>query len=211
MNPRPRPSLGRLYAIADAAALGVAALPAAVATMAAEGIGTIQLRAKSANDAELYRLAEACARAVEGSAATLWMNDRADLAAMLGWRGLHLGQEDLPAVAARQTLAESVWIGLSTHDAGQLAAADADEAVDVIACGPVFPTRSRENPAPVVGIAGVRAARAGTAKPLVAIGGIDAENLKEVLAAGADAVAVLSAFARGDLRRNCRRLLAAAA
>jgi thiamine-phosphate pyrophosphorylase len=83
--------------------------------------------------------------------------------------------------------------------------------VDVIAVGPVFPTTGKQRPDAVVGLLFVTRARARTAKRLVAIGGIDAGNVAAVLAAGADAAAVLGAVCRGDVRANCRRLLAAAA
>jgi thiamine-phosphate pyrophosphorylase len=206
---QPRP--GPLYAIADLGALGEARLPEAVAAMARAGVGWIQLRLKAgAPDGELYRLAAECARRVEGSAASLWMDDRADLAALLPFAGLHLGQEDLPPVAARGVVGDEVWIGLSTHDEGQVLAAEADPDVDVVAFGPVFPTTGKGRPAPVVGLEGLRRARGLTGKPLVAIGGITAGNVGEVLAAGADAAAVLGAICRGHVEDNCRRLAAAA-
>lgn len=211
---RPVRVTGRVYAIADAGALGGVALPEAVAAMAEAGIGWIQVRAKELSGLELYRAVEACCRALAGSGAALWIDDRADLAALFPVAGLHLGQSDLPPAAARRVVGEDLWIGLSTHDEEQLAAADADPAVDVVAVGPVFPTTGKERPDPVVGLDFVRRARRRTAKPLVAIGGIDAANLAEVLAAGADAAAVIGAVCRGgslgDVRTNCRRLLAAA-
>lgn len=205
-----RADVPRVYAIADASALGPAGLPGAVAAMAEAGIGWIQLRAKLLPGAELFHLAESCCRAVEGSPARLWIDDRADLAALLPFAGLHLGQADLPPAAARRVVGEATWIGSSTHDDGQLAAAAADPEVDVVAVGPVFPTTSKERPDPVVGLDFVRRARAATDKPLVAIGGIDAGNVALVLAAGADAAAVLGAVCRGDVAANCRRLLTAA-
>jgi len=124
--------------------------------------------------------------------------------------GVHLGQRDLPPAAARRVVGPDCRIGLSTHDDEQLAAAAADPDVDLVAVGPVFPTASKASPDPVVGLGFVRRARAATSKPLVAIGGIDAGNLAQVLAAGADEVAVLSALCRGDLEDNLGRLLAAA-
>ncbi|HYG65027.1 MAG TPA: thiamine phosphate synthase [Thermoanaerobaculia bacterium] len=202
---------GRVYAIGDAGALGEVPLPEAVAAMAGEGIGWIQVRAKKMPGLELFRAVEACCRAVEGTGAALWIDDRADLAAIFPVAGLHLGQADLPPGAARRVVGGDLWIGFSTHGEEQLAAADADRAVDVVAVGPVFPTTSKERPDPVVGLELVRHARQRTAKPLVAIGGIDAGNLAEVLAAGADAAVVLGAVCRGDIRANCRRLLSAAA
>jgi thiamine-phosphate pyrophosphorylase len=234
---RARPAAPPLYAIADVQVLGPERLPEAVAEMAAAGVAWIQLRAKRQVDAELWRLAESCARRLEGSGAVLWVNDRADVVALLNsgdyggrgpqlmsrsgggrdphvrsrYLGLHLGQRDLPPAAARPLAGGEVWIGLSTHDLPQVAAAAADPEVDLIAFGPVFATTGKEQADPVVGLERLRQARAATDKPLVAIGGIDAGNIAEVLAAGADSAAVLGAVCRGDLRRNCRELLAAAA
>lgn len=203
-----------VYAIADAEALLPRPLPEAVAAMAEAGIRWIQVRAKKLAGEEWHRALEGCCRALEGSGAELWVDDRADLAALFPVAGLHLGQADLPPGAARRVVGRGVRIGLSTHDEEQLAAADADPEVDVIAVGPVFPTTGKERPDPVVGLAFVRQARARTRKRLVAIGGIDAGNVAAVLAAGADAAAVLGAVCRGndlgDIRADCRRLLAAA-
>ncbi|HEY0514407.1 MAG TPA: thiamine phosphate synthase [Thermoanaerobaculia bacterium] len=205
---------GPLYAIADADALGGTPLPAAVAAMAEAGVRWIQARAKRFSGGEWYRAVEGCCRELEGSGAALWVDDRADLAALFPVAGLHVGQRDLPPAAARRVVGGGVRIGLSTHGEEQLAAADADPEVDVIAVGPVFPTASKERPDPVVGLPFVRRARARTRKRLVAIGGIDAGNIAAVLAAGADAAVVLGAVCRGGdvraIRADCRRLLAAA-
>ncbi|RMH22569.1 MAG: thiamine phosphate synthase [Acidobacteria bacterium] len=199
----------RLYALADLGVLGPERLPAAVETMAGCGIGWIQLRAKGAPGALVVRLAEDCLRRLEGSDARLWINDRADVAALLPLAGLHLGQRDLPPAAARRVVGGGIMIGQSTHGDAELAAADADPAVDVVAVGPVFATTGKASAEPVVGLDFVRRARRATRKPLVAIGGIDARTAAAVLAAGADAVAALGALCRGDLEDNCRRLLAA--
>jgi thiamine monophosphate synthase len=136
--------------------------------------------------------------------------DRGGPGGRLPW-GLHLGQADLPPAAARPLVGSGAWIGLSTHDPAQLARAAADPEVDVVALGPIFPTANKERPDPPVGLEGLAQARAAIGKPLVAIGGIDRGNIAQVLAAGADAAAVLGAVCRGDVRRNCRELLAAAA
>jgi thiamine-phosphate diphosphorylase len=214
-----------VYAIADAATLGVDALPRAAAAMAAAGVGWIQLRAKPRppapplDDRELYDLVAATVDALAGSGAGLWIDDRADVAALFPVRGVHLGQRDLPPAAARRVVGDGVLIGLSTHDEAQLAAAAADPDVDVVAVGPVFATASKVRPDPVVGLDLVRRARrrleaaaGGEArKPLVAIGGIDAGNLAAVLAAGADSAAVLAAACREPVEESCRELLAAAA
>jgi thiamine-phosphate pyrophosphorylase len=203
-----------VYAIADAEALRPLALPDSVAEMADAGIRWIQVRGKKLTGEQWYGALEGCCRVLEGSGVELWVDDRADLAALFPVAGLHLGQADLPPAASLRVVGGGVRIGLSTHDEEQLAAADADSGVDVIAVGPVFPTTGKERPDPVVGLGFVRQARARTRKTLVAIGGIDAGNLPDVLAAGADAAAVLGAVCLGKdlgrIRANCRRLLAAA-
>jgi thiamine-phosphate pyrophosphorylase len=96
-------------------------------------------------------------------------------------------------------IGNSLWLGVSTHNPEQLAAAD-KTAADYLAIGPVFSTRSKANPDPVIGLEGVRRARALTHKPLVAIGGITRENCRSVIEAGADTVAVIS-----DLIREPRK------
>lgn len=204
---------GPVYAIADVGVLGERARPSvpdAVAAMARAGCGWIQLRAKGVPDRTLYHLALACQEAVEETGSFLWIDDRPDVAVLCRAAGVHLGQEDLPAAAARQVAGSDLWIGRSTHDADQVLAADRDPAVDVIAVGPVFQTGTKENPDPVVGLEMVRRARTLTAKPLVAVGGIDHTNIGAVLAAGADAAAVISAVCRGDVEENVRCLAEAA-
>lgn len=215
---RPVPRPGPVYGIADADALGQAPgqplPPEAVAAMARAGIAWVQLRAKEVTDAELHRLAIECRRALEGTGALLWIDDRPDVAALVGADGVHLGQEDLPPAAARRVVGDRVWIGRSTHDREQLLEAHRDPEVDVIAVGPVFATSTKERPDPVVGLDHVAWARRTTDKPLVAIGGIDASNLASVLKAGADTVAVISGLCSpeggGDVEANARRLMAAA-
>jgi thiamine-phosphate pyrophosphorylase len=205
----------RIYAIADVEALHPTPLPAAVREMAEAGIRWIQVRAKRLSGSELFQQMEACCRALEGSGVHLWLDDRADLAALFPVAGLHLGQRDLPPAAARRVVGPALWIGLSTHGEEQLVAADGDAEVDLIAVGPIFATTGKASPDPVVGLELLRWARSRTAKPLVAIGGIDAGNVAEVIAAGADAVAVIGAICRGSgdqggVRANALRLIAAA-
>ena len=121
----------------------------------------------------------------------LIMNDRADLCLAAGFDGVHVGQDDLSPESARLIVGDQLWVGVSTHSVEQAIAADKTLA-DYIAIGPVFATASKVNPDPVVGLDGVRAARAATRKPLVAIGGITRLNCASVIEAGADSVAVIS-------------------
>ncbi len=186
-------STPRLYVIADVDALGARDPAAVVADLADVGVRWLQIRAKKLHDLELWNLCERCMRAVEGSESLLWINDRADVAAILGAPGLHLGQEDLPPAAARRVLPKGVLLGRSTHDVSQFEVAAGDDSVDVIAVGPVFGTRSKDNPDPTVGLDLLRQVRALSTKPIVAIGGIDEARATSVLEAGADSVAVISA------------------
>jgi len=138
------------------------------------------------------------------------VNDRADVARVVESSGVHLGQEDLPVEWARRVLAPGQWIGYSTHNLEQLAEADRSSA-DYIAFGPVFPTRSKEKPDPVVGLEGLREARQATRKPLVAIGGSTLENARAAIEAGADSVAVIADLLQapdvGERAREYLRIL----
>jgi thiamine-phosphate pyrophosphorylase len=118
------------------------------------------------------------------------VNDRADVAAIVGAGGVHVGQEDLPVEEARKICGRALWVGVSTHNLEQLRAADATSA-DYIAVGPIFRTGTKENPDPVVGLEFLRTARGITRKPLVAIGGITVESAQAVYEAGANSVAVI--------------------
>jgi thiamine-phosphate pyrophosphorylase len=166
-----------------------------VAELADAGVEILQYRNKQENDETVVEDARVIREAAGGM--KLILNDRAALAARIGWDGVHVGQEDLPAREARKLVGPAAWVGLSTHNETQLRAANL-EPVDYIAIGPVFATGSKANPDPVIGLEGVRRALSLTNKPLVAIGGITAETAAAVIEAGADAVAVIAAiFAPG--------------
>ena len=210
----------RIYAIVDQETHGGERLPEVAQALAEAGVRWIQLRVKQATDAETYRWAEACARRLEGSPAALWIDDRADVAVLLGVFGVHVGQDDLPPEAVRRVVGSDLKVGRSTHGEAQLREAEADPDVDVVALGPIFATRSKHRaarpPDPEVGLDLVRRTGAWRCKPLVAIGGIGAANLARVLEAGADAVAMIAALGDasstlGEISRNARRLLDAAA
>ena len=169
----------------------------------------LQVRSKASSDSGFLDLAREAVAAGHAEGGLVLVNDRPDIALLAAADGVHLGQDDLPAADARRLLGPAALLGLSTHDTGQAEAA-AGEPVDYVAVGPVFPSRTKSDPHPVVGLAGVRAARARTRLPLVAIGGITAANAAEVIAAGADGVAVVSAIlAEEDVAAAVRRLRAA--
>ena len=183
--------LPRLYAILDASRFpDTQALCAFAEELAAGGITLLQYRNKIGNTREMLEQSRELKRRLPNSV-QLIMNDRADLCLAAGFDGVHLGQDDLSSEGARKVIGDSLTVGVSTHNAEQLRIADKSSA-DYVAIGPVFATSAKANPDPVVGLDGVRAARALTRKPLVAIGGITRANCHSVIEAGADSVAVIS-------------------
>ena len=183
----------RLYALTDSPGAGLSHVEQ-VERFARGGARLIQIRDKRASGRELYAIARAALRITRSYGARLVVNDRVDVALAAGADGVHVGQEDLPAEAAREILGPDRIVGVSTHTLEQARAA-ARLPVDYIAFGPIFATATKENADPVVGLDGVARVRAEVAKPLVAIGGITLERARDVIAAGADSVAVI-----GDLR-----------
>ena len=157
------------------------------------GASFIQLRDKEASGRELLEQALACLKLTRKAGATLIINDRVDVALTAGADGVHLGQDDLSVDEAREILGEDKIIGVSTHSIAQFRAA-LETSANYIAVGPVYPTMTKENPAPVVGLELVREARKLTDRPLVAIGGINLGRAPEVIEAGADSVAIISAL-----------------
>jgi thiamine-phosphate pyrophosphorylase len=157
------------------------------------GITLLQYRDKS--DQAGVTLANARDIKARLSEITLIFNDRPDLCVAAGYNGVHVGQDDLSPESARQIIGRDRWLGVSTHNLDQVARAEHTSA-DYIAIGPVFATASKVKPDPVVGLAGVSAARKVTRKPLVAIGGITRQNCLPVIKAGADSVAVISDLVR---------------
>ena len=185
--------LPRLYAIADAQVLatrGIALVDFAHELRTA-GVTLVQYRDKAGSPQEILRAATVLREVFAGSDTQLIMNDRADLAVLAEFDGVHVGQDDLSPADARAVVGAKRIVGVSTHNETQVHAADASCA-DYIAIGPVFATGTKENPDPVVGLEGIRRARALTSKPLVAIGGITRENARSVIATGADSVAIIS-------------------
>ncbi len=154
------------------------------------GVSLLQYRNKSGNARQMLEHARELKRQL-GNSVKLIMNDRPDLALGADFDGVHVGQDDLSPESARKVIGDRLWLGVSTHNAGQ-ARAVAQTTADYIAIGPVFATASKENPDPVIGLEGVRRARELTRKPLVAIGGITRDNCRSVIDAGADSVAVIS-------------------
>jgi thiamine-phosphate pyrophosphorylase len=192
-------TLPRLYPIVDKTTLDAHGMSVSrfAEELACAGVTLLQYRDKSGTPQEILRAASEIATAFADVDVTLILNDRADLAALAGW-GVHVGHRDLAPEDARRVVGAGRVVGVSTHNDAQVIAADASEA-DYVAVGPVFATSTKVDAEPVVGLEGVRLARALTRKPLVAIGGITRENARSVIDAGADSVAVIGGLlVRGE-------------
>src|SRR4051812_20991740 len=207
-------SLPRFYAIVDSSLVPhslsgdrIAEIAHFAEELAAGGATLIQLRHKSDGPAVGLNQAREIKRrlATANRRATLIMNDRADLCLGAQFDGVHVGQDDVSVAGARRVCSSPLWVGVSTHNLEQVKEAEKTSA-DYIAIGPVFATSSKENPDPVIGVEGVRTARALTEKPLVAIGGITRQNCREVIDAGADSVAVISDILR-EPRIACQEFM----
>jgi len=157
----------------------------------AAGVQLLQYRDKKAGVREQFSESRAIADVARGAGCSFLVNDRPEVAYLSGASGVHVGQEDLSPEQARAIIGPDRWVGVSTHNLKQFEQATVTSA-DYIAVGPIFPTSSKANPDPVVGTELLRRVRALTRKPIVAIGGITLDRAPEVLAAGADSVAVIS-------------------
>ncbi|HYG81873.1 MAG TPA: thiamine phosphate synthase [Pyrinomonadaceae bacterium] len=205
-----RINLPKIYPITDRRLSGLSHAEQ-VRRLGAGGATFVQLREKHLSPREFHREAKDALRVARGLGVRLIVNDRVDIALALGADGVHLGQDDLPPAAARELLGGPAVIGFSTHNEEQAREA-ARLPVDYLAIGPIFQTSSKENPDPVVGLEGLRRVRRIVGQiPLVAIGGIHPENVREVFAAGADSVAVISLLLAGnpdEIERRTREISA---
>ena len=197
-------SVPRLYPIVDAAFFSTTGdLAAFAGELLAGGCTLLQYRNKSGNARVMLEQARELSKQSPARAPAphvrLIMNDRADLCLIAEFDGVHVGQDDLLPESVRSIIGPECWLGVSTHNPEQIQEADRTSA-DYLAIGPVFSTSSKDRPDPVVGLEGVRRARALTRKPLVAIGGITRGNAASVIEAGADSVGVIS-----DLIREPRK------
>jgi thiamine-phosphate pyrophosphorylase len=181
-----------LYVILDRGAASGRALPPLLDAVLAGGCRVVQLREKSMPLNDLYPVARALRRRCQEAGCLFIVNDRVDLTLALEADGVHVGQDDLPAREARRLLRPGMILGVSTHDEEQARLAS-DDGADYVAVGSVFPTGSKPG-FRLVGPDLVRRVRPEIAVPLVAIGGITLDNVTEVMQAGADAVAVISAI-----------------
>lgn len=192
---------------------GISPVQAADAILDA-GARILQFRHKPFFSREVFDRATQVAELCRAAGALFVVNDRAEIAVLLG-AALHLGQHDLAPADARRILPPGAIVGFSTHNEKQLRAADR-EPVDYLAIGPIFSTASKQNPDPVVGLDRLREIRAFTRKPLVAIGGITLDTAPAVFKAGADSVAIIAGLyaeplTKANLRARAENWLSACA
>jgi thiamine-phosphate pyrophosphorylase len=201
---RARLAAARLYLVCGAFPDG-SELPDLLRSAIAGGVQIVQLREKQLPDDELVSVAHAMRALCEELGALLIVNDRPWVALEAGADGVHVGQDDMPVEEVRELIGPEPLIGLSTHSPAQIDAVDA-ALIDYIGVGPIHETPTKPG-RPAVGVELIRYAAAHNPVPFFAIGGLDAENLHEALAAGAERVCVLRAVAvAGDPERAARGL-----
>jgi thiamine-phosphate pyrophosphorylase len=185
--------LPKIYPITDVSLTGFSHLKQ-VKELIKGGATFIQLREKRAAPREFYEAAKDVLDYTRNSEIKIIINDRLDIALAACADGVHLGQDDLPPERARNILGENAIIGFSTHNIEQAIAAS-KLPLDYIAIGPIYETKSKENPDPIVGIEGLKTVRQAIGDfPLVAIGGINIEAAQTVWQNGADSIALISSL-----------------
>jgi thiamine-phosphate pyrophosphorylase len=200
---RDRLRRARLYLVVGSDALDV------VRPALEGGVDMVQLRDKEGDDGSVLRAAAKLRRTCREHGALLWLNDRPDLALEAGADGVHLGQWDMPVSDARQIVGPELLIGLSTHSREQLDSALRSEA-DELSVGPIWETPTKAG-RPATGLDYVRyAAGAARSRPWFAIGGIDRDNVRQVVAAGAERIVVVRAIRDASDPRAAAQALRAA-
>ena len=165
------------------------------------GVSCVQLREKGCSTREFMDEARLLKALLAGTGVPLFINDRLDVALAVGADGVHLGQNDLAIADARRLVGNRMIIGISAESVADAVRAEA-EGADYIGASPVFTTPTKTDTASPLGLDGLRAIRRAVRLPLVAIGGIDADNAAQVLRAGADGLAVVSAIVSAPCPRT---------
>lgn len=201
-------SLPKIYSITDVSITKLSHLEQ-VKQLIKGGAKIIQLREKTASSGEFYEAAQEVMLFARERNVKIIINDRVDIALAVGADGVHLGQNDLPPDQARKILGEKAIIGFSTHNIEQALEA-VRLPINYLAIGPIFATNTKENPDTIVGIEGLSKVREAIGDfPLVAIGGINFENARDILANGADSIAVISAILKpaSDISENINQFI----
>lgn len=188
-----------IYLVTDESCLQGRALVDCVREALEGGVTLVQYRAKTASSAEMYAEALQLKALCDSFNVPLIINDRLDIAMAVGAAGVHLGQDDLPCAAARRILGEDYLIGVSAHNPAEAKAA-LQSGADYLGCGAVFGTATKAD-VKKLGTEGLAAICKAKGLPVVGIGGVTADNYREVRAAGADGAAIVSGIlAQPDIR-----------
>lgn len=188
-----------IYLVTDDGCLQGRALIDCVREALEGGVTLVQYRAKTASSAEMYAEALQLKALCDSFNVPLIINDRLDIAMAVGAAGVHLGQDDLPCAAARKILGEDYIIGVSAHNPAEAKAA-LQSGADYLGCGAVFGTATKAD-VQKLGTDGLAAICKAKGLPVVGIGGVTADNYREVRAAGADGAAIVSGIlAQPDIR-----------
>ncbi len=190
-----------LYAILDRSVVDRGSVAAVAGALVSAGVGMIQYRAKRTGVEERRRDVVAILEKARSASIPVIVNDDVELAAETGADGVHVGAEDVPPGEARSIVGPGRIVGVSVTTLDELARVPPD-AVDYVGIGPVYPSPTKPE-ARVLGVEFVRSVRSRTPLPLVAVGGIRAENALEVIDAGANGIAAVSALLAGDVGKNC--------
>lgn len=194
-----------IYLVTDDGCLQGRALIDCVREALEGGVTLVQYRAKTASSAEMYAEALQLKALCDSFNVPLIINDRLDIAMTVGAAGVHLGQDDLPCAAARKILGEDYIIGVSAHNPAEARAALLCGA-DYLGCGAVFGTATKAD-VKKLGTDGLAAICREKGLPVVGIGGVTADNYREVRAAGADGAAIVSGIlAQPDIRATVRAI-----
>lgn len=194
-----------IYLVTDDGCLQGRALLDCVREALEGGVTLVQYRAKTASSAEMYAEALQLKALCDSFNVPLIINDRLDIAMAVGAAGVHLGQDDLPCAAARKLLGEDYIIGVSAHNPAEAKAA-LQSGADYLGCGAVFGTATKAD-VKKLGTEGLMAICREKGLPVVGIGGVTADNYREVRAAGADGAAIVSGIlAQPDIRATVRAI-----
>lgn len=194
-----------IYLVTDDGCLQGRALIDCVREALEGGVTLVQYRAKTASSAEMYAEALQLKALCDSFNVPLIINDRLDIAMAVGAAGVHLGQDDLPCAAARKLLGEDYIIGVSAHNPAEAKAA-LQSGADYLGCGAVFGTATKAD-VKKLGTDGLAAICKAKGLPVVGIGGVTADNYREVRAAGADGAAIVSGIlAQPDISATVRAI-----
>ena len=194
-----------IYLVTDDGCLQGRALLDCVREALEGGVTLVQYRAKTASSAEMYAEALQLKALCDSFNVPLIINDRLDIAMAVGAAGVHLGQDDLPCAAARKLLGEDYIIGVSAHNPAEAKTA-LQSGADYLGCGAVFGTATKAD-VKKLGTEGLTAICREKGLPVVGIGGVTADNYREVRAAGADGAAIVSGIlAQPDIRATVRAI-----